>query len=203
MSTGPVPLRLAEKEWKRLAEIVGLPDAAREQLEFILGDGKFYQEHEQTSLPPHAIKKELKKTLAQVEALLAGLQRCLANEGVLMALVSPPEGVSGGRWKAFWAFRDQIAGIQSLSRWLALAEQRTPASRRGNKTTGAYFVAKCVDLLLLEHLGYGLRRDAKNGDPGEDFLDACLTAIGATVSAATMIRRIALERSGKVPLEKS
>jgi hypothetical protein len=189
VNVNPVRLRLAEVEWKRLAKIVGLPDAARSDLESILGDGKFLVE-----LQPKLTQPNLTK------GALANPYGYGSSAEVLMALMGDPTTRS---LAAFFSLDEHIKHVASLAKWLAVAERRLPAGKRGDKNYGAYIVTGGIDVLLKRFRGEdrGLARDKKD-DPGEEFLEACLKMIGAKVTAAGMIERLVRER-GKVSPENS
>jgi hypothetical protein len=211
------PWPLKDKDWARLAKIVELPDVARDDLASVLGLGRSLVKIEPTLTPPNVTKKNLAKTRGYAERLLNDLylivdmRRPGAKGEVLMALISPPDDTERpegfhppAHMSAYQILMKHVECVSSLAKWLALAEQRLPAAKTGDKNFGAYTVTGNIDVLLKRHRGgRGLARDKKD-DRGEEFLEACFKIIGvdAKVKAASMIERLVRDR-GKVSTKKT
>jgi hypothetical protein len=201
---------LADEDWRRLATIVALPDAARSDFEKIMRLGKDLAEHETTAPAPSETKKSLRAMRRKAEALHADLRRM--SEDVFGALIFPPESSEEISWGLYGptrlgGYRSLVARIENVAQlvdWLKAAEAHTPEGKSGDRTWAAHVVTSEIDVLLRKH-----NAGAKSGGltpefgPGAEFLDACFELIGITVTAAAMIKRMAAKRNGKVSAESN
>ncbi len=206
------PFSLNDDQWARLAGIVALPAEARGELQKILGRGAFVGKLEPSIAAPHETKKRLAAIRRRCEALLAELRRSVANHGdVLMALLSPPESADNSqhlgappvRLEGLRSLDRHVACVQSLATWLSAAEARMPKGKTGDKTLGPYYITRDIDELLWHYMKRRLTSGVKKSDPDEEFLGECFALVGAQVTPAAMIRRIASERRGKVSFKNS
>jgi hypothetical protein len=78
-----------------------------------------------------------------------------------------------------------------------------PKGKTGDKTRGPYLITCDIDALLCHYRKRGLTSGVKKSDPDEGFLGECFALVGAQVTPAAMIRRLASERRSKVSFENS
>ena len=208
MNSGPQPYPVKDSNWARLSRIADLSEAARPELENILGWGKFLAELDSRSSPPWETKRKLVALRRKAERLFADL-RSLDGE-VFMALVHP-EGDKDERFRSspfhpplrtqHNMLSDRVGDFESwFLGWVDRALARVPPERRGSKTAAAQAVTRGIDELLRRHEKPGLAPSEKTFDPGRELLQECLTLLRMDLTARAMIRRLASERR-KVPAE--
>jgi hypothetical protein len=192
----PQPFPLKDSSWK-LAADAGLPEAARPEVEFILGWGRWLVNHDATSKPAFVTRECLSDLHQKAQALLNGLEDA-GPRLEFMALVGcrePPKGHScPSPVTSIWEFVQRIEALAGLAASLKNACDRVPEDKRGDKSTAQDFVTEWVDALLCRHTGHGLTPSQKKSDPGGDFLSECLKLIGVKVKAESMIRKLAAQR---------
>ena len=136
------PLPLADGDWNRMARIVNLPNAARPELEELLGHGTFLAKLDASAPAPSATGTSIRKMRQKAEML----RRDLCNSSdVFMAMISPEGGQHHG-FVVGWMpptlsrhrlFGQHIAHLDSLISWLDEARRQLPKGRTGNKTKGS------------------------------------------------------------------
>ena len=212
MNSRPRPFPLKDTDWLALSAMVGLPDDARGEVEFILGWGRWLANHDKTSEPAHATRAHLARLQRQAQAL----RDACARPEVFMALTDlperPPVGVSDPTRRTFGyptrltsarKLEQHTEALAELAAWLKHAADRIPKDKRGNKTAATDFMTEAVDGLLLRHTARRLTTGVKEPDPGREFLRKCVNLIGVKGKLDSMIRKLPAKRRCKVSAEKT
>jgi hypothetical protein len=203
MNDIPPPVRLDDDDWKRLAKMVSLPETAREQLERLLGLGRFFVERVSSTPASHAMKKRLSAISEKADSLAADLRGCAGDMDVSAALVEPQvqwASAPAPRLAAHRSLEKHIETVDSLAKWFRAARDRLPDSKKGNKTAEIHKFVADIDWLLRERTGKGLTR---GNNPGEGFLRECLDILGFNITTEAAIRKLTSKRNGKVSAENS
>lgn len=199
MNANPKPFPLSDADWRRLSSIVGLPDAARAELENVLTWTRYIGRVDADSVAPHITKKRLSEIDQKVADLVADLNSIRAHEpDVFGALVSPEEdefasapwpGRPPLRFLRAQVFEDHLHSLQQLREYLQYAGGHLRKGERGDKTAAAHVMTREIDALLQRHTtSYKLTRTAKTVDPAKEFFSTCLTLLRMEEKPDSIIR---------------
>ena len=173
MSDGLAPLKLTDNEWIQLSKIADLPDAARGELENILGLGRFMGKVD-AGPSPSALKDTLTDLREKAEALLSGLRDPKVMTAITFPAPRDDACVGLGVQPQSVEWTRLLESLTWAEGCLKSAETRISKGRTGNKTAAADVVTGGVDELLRRYKRRGLKRnETSSADPGALLLRAC------------------------------
>jgi hypothetical protein len=173
--SGRAKFKLSDEQWQSLAILVGLPAAARSEVELAVDLFQSFEDSDRTFQP-----QKITKALKRVEKKAGGLRDAISAldvEALRTMLRDSPTDISPNQKAHLFLrerdrFAERVSGVEQLERWVAAAARRVSHKPTRDAENLRWLVQE-LDCILWTHTRQRVSRSTKSGKDGPGACQSC------------------------------